>query len=269
MWHSDPVYLVHYAGLCVSAPAEYLNVLCYYTFVQTKQKTRYKCILPLLNYISRHIDGPYSFYPYFLNILSSQKFFSLENNIIVENTLLLDFKTPEVYDKAIPLFSGTYEQLVLHGTFEWKHVEQLMHPGVKQLRLNGYLKVTDAECDDTALFILNRARDPEFSFLVDDINYIGYKLTTRLAAAFTNHSTHSMKEKHETTYNDTSQGFTICNEVILRNRHLFWKMMDLMINTGAPASGTGGGFARVSRNRRRCCALAVVKPTPSALASVL
>uniref|UniRef100_A0A7E4VWD0 F-box protein n=1 Tax=Panagrellus redivivus TaxID=6233 RepID=A0A7E4VWD0_PANRE len=131
--------------------------------VNSKSFGRYKFILPLLNYISRHVDGPYSFYPYFLNILSGQNFFSLKQTIIAEETLLLDFKTPGVYDEAVTLISGTYKQLVLHGTFKWNHVKELMHPGVKQLRLNGCLEITDDECDDAVLLVLDRARDPEFS----------------------------------------------------------------------------------------------------------
>uniref|UniRef100_A0A7E4USH1 KTSC domain-containing protein n=1 Tax=Panagrellus redivivus TaxID=6233 RepID=A0A7E4USH1_PANRE len=40
-----------------------------------------------------------------------------------------------------------------------------------------YVQITDAECDDAVLLVLDRARDPEFSFLIKNVNNIGYKLT--------------------------------------------------------------------------------------------
>uniref|UniRef100_A0A7E4ZUU6 Glycosyltransferase family 92 protein n=1 Tax=Panagrellus redivivus TaxID=6233 RepID=A0A7E4ZUU6_PANRE len=78
--------------------------------------------------------------------------------IEITDTLILHCKSIDTYSKVIPRIRESYNRLVLHGHTSWQQIQQLYHPGVKQIRINATFEITKTEYDEFVNFVIKHCR---------------------------------------------------------------------------------------------------------------
>uniref|UniRef100_A0A7E4VZU4 F-box domain-containing protein n=1 Tax=Panagrellus redivivus TaxID=6233 RepID=A0A7E4VZU4_PANRE len=103
-------------------------------------------------------DGPYTIDPTWQSVLLVDDIVDGKRPLYVNDTLILNFKSTESYDRLMPFIVGSYGRLVLHGQFTWAQVQNLIHKNVKQVRIMNEMEVQQEDYNDVVNFVLSFAR---------------------------------------------------------------------------------------------------------------
>uniref|UniRef100_A0A7E4V2H6 Gamma-glutamylcysteine synthetase regulatory subunit n=1 Tax=Panagrellus redivivus TaxID=6233 RepID=A0A7E4V2H6_PANRE len=108
------------------------------------------------------VDGYYSINSVWRTVLRVDDVEQQKRHIYVKDTLVLNCKTLQSYEKVIPLICGPYHKLILLGNITWNQVKQLVHPGVRQVRIDANLALHWKEYDDFAHFWFKQAHELDY-----------------------------------------------------------------------------------------------------------
>uniref|UniRef100_A0A7E4V6Q8 Metallophos domain-containing protein n=1 Tax=Panagrellus redivivus TaxID=6233 RepID=A0A7E4V6Q8_PANRE len=118
---------------------------------------KYKCIRYILD-CSHDVNAVWK------SVVWADEIINEEEPIFVTDTLILHCGSIESYRKVIPRIRGSYNRLVLHGHMSWFQVKQLIHPNVKQVRINATFEMlpVEIERENFVNYIMKHCRGAEY-----------------------------------------------------------------------------------------------------------
>uniref|UniRef100_A0A7E4VXE7 Recep_L_domain domain-containing protein n=1 Tax=Panagrellus redivivus TaxID=6233 RepID=A0A7E4VXE7_PANRE len=98
-------------------------------------------------------DGPFTIDPTWQTVLLVDDIVCKNRPLYVNDTLVLDLKLVESYDRLVPLIVGPYSRLVLYGHFTWDQIKNLIHDNVKQVRIMNKIEVYQRDYNEVVKFM--------------------------------------------------------------------------------------------------------------------
>uniref|UniRef100_A0A7E4UMY6 Recep_L_domain domain-containing protein n=1 Tax=Panagrellus redivivus TaxID=6233 RepID=A0A7E4UMY6_PANRE len=112
------------------------------------------------------LGGLISINPCWRSVLWVDEVINKSEPVEITDTLILHCNSIEIYSKVIPRIRGSYHRLILHGHISWDQIKQLIHPGVKQIRINAKFDMKPDEHDEFVFFIRRHCCGMECKFSV-------------------------------------------------------------------------------------------------------
>uniref|UniRef100_A0A7E4V019 BACK domain-containing protein n=1 Tax=Panagrellus redivivus TaxID=6233 RepID=A0A7E4V019_PANRE len=120
--------------------------------------------------------------PVWKSVLYVNEVMHKKKKVYVDDTLILNCQI-QGYEKVIPKIFGPYTRLVLHGRIRWSQAKRLIHPGVKEIRMEAQLILPPIEYDDFVDFVVHQNRGVEYAFSFSNKQYYSVHLRTKLKNA--------------------------------------------------------------------------------------
>uniref|UniRef100_A0A7E4ZY93 Transmembrane protein n=1 Tax=Panagrellus redivivus TaxID=6233 RepID=A0A7E4ZY93_PANRE len=149
--------------------------------------------LQKFRYLRFFLDGIITVNSCWQSVLRVDEVNSKNEHVDIADTLILHCNSIETYSKVIPRIRGSYNSLILHGHISWDQIKQLIHPDVKQVRINAVFKINPVakEYEEFINFIIKHCRGMDYKFSIAYEAKCSLDLIKKLRKAFRSHD-HTM-----------------------------------------------------------------------------